>query len=123
MHPNRPTSFFYFYLFLGGKITNNHSQNFQEFAIELQIRVGRMMKNGRVLSNFARMLSIFKVPLAVPKKDIIMEFLEDAKFLKENEQLINWLEPDAFTEEMSEQTDSMIALCEFMLNESGFYSQ
>lgn len=102
---------------------NNQSQNFQEFSIELQIRVGRMMKNGRVLSNFARMLSIFKVPLAVPKKDIIMEFLEDAKFLKENEQLINWLEPDAFTEEMSDQTDSMIALCEFMLNESGFYSQ
>ena len=102
---------------------NNNSQNFQEFAIELQIRCGRMIKNARVISTFARMLAIIPVPLAVPKKDIIMEFLEDAKFFKENEQLINWLEPDSFTEEMREQLDSMIELCEFMRDKSGLYSQ
>ena len=102
---------------------NNNSQNFQEFAIELQIRCGRMIKNARVISTFARMLAIIPVPLGIPKKEVIMEFLEDAKFFKENEQLINWLEPDSFTEEMREQLDSMIELCEFMRDKSGLYSQ
>lgn len=102
---------------------NNNSQNLQEFSIELNIRALRTLKNGRVISNFARMMSIFRIPLAIPKKEVLTEFVEDTKFFKENEQLINWLAPDTFTEELSEQMDSMIDLCEHLLNESGLYSQ